>query len=175
MTFCPGVSAVIPVKKTIDRGDDEVSAERVRRYLMEHGVGYETHTHPVAYTTSEVAEAGHVSGKEMAKPVMLMAGDRLVMAVIPGDRMVDLEKAGRALRAESVRLAEEAEFAASFPDCEPGAEPPFGALYDVPILVDHGLDSPRITFNAGTHTETITMALGDYLELTKPMKADLGR
>jgi Ala-tRNA(Pro) deacylase len=111
----------------------------------------------------------------MAKTVMLMAGDRLVMAVLSGDRMVDLEKAGRALGAERVRLAEEDEFAASFPDCEPGAQPPFGDLYDVPILVDHGLDSPKITFNAGTHTETITMGLGDYLELTNPKRADLGR
>ena len=152
-----------------------MTAEQVRRYLMEHGVGYETHTHPVAYTTSEVAEAGHVSGKEMAKAVMLMADDRLVMAVIPGDKMVDLENAGQALGAENVRLAEEDEFASSFPDCEPGAEPPFGALYDVPTLVDEGLNSPRITFNAGTHTETITMTLGDYLELTKPKRSDLGR
>jgi Ala-tRNA(Pro) deacylase len=143
--------------------------------LIEHGVAYETHTHPVAYTTVEVAEVGHVSSKGMAKAVMLMAGDRLVMAVIPGDKMVDLEKAEKALGGKNVRLAEEDEFAASFPDCEPGAEPPFGALYDVPTLVDHGLDSPRITFNAGTHTETITMALGDYLELTKPKRSDLGR
>jgi Ala-tRNA(Pro) deacylase len=72
-----------------------------------------------------VAEAGHVSGKEMAKAVILMADGRLVMAVIPGDKMVDLEKAEHALGVDSVRLAEEGEFAASFPDCEPGAEPPF--------------------------------------------------
>jgi Ala-tRNA(Pro) deacylase len=110
----------------------------------------------------------------MAKAVMLVADDRLVMAVIPGNQMVDLEKAEKALDAESVRLAREDELAPSFPDCEPGGGT-FGALYDVPILVDHGLESPRITFKAGTHTETITMALSDYLELTKPKKADLGR
>jgi Ala-tRNA(Pro) deacylase len=158
-----------------DKGDDLVPAEHVRTYLMEHGVGYETHTHPLAYTTNQVAEAGDISGKEMAKAVMLIAGDRLVMAVIPGDRRVDLQKAERVLGTQRVRLAKEGEFAPSFPDCEPGAEPPFGALYDVPTLVDHGLDSPRITFNAGTHTETITMALEDYLELTKPKRADLAR
>ncbi|MGD2042158.1 MAG: YbaK/EbsC family protein [Acidimicrobiia bacterium] len=150
-----------------------MSAERLRKYLIEHGVEYETHEHPAAYTTNEVAEAEHISGKQMAKAVMLKAGDRMVMAVIPGDRMVDLEKAGKALDTVSVRLAEETEFAPSFPDCEPGAEPPFGALYDVPTLVDEGLESPRITFNAGTHTDTITMALDDYLKLTNPMKADL--
>ena len=148
-------------------------AERVRNYLMEHGVSYETRTHPKAYTTSEVAEAEHVAGSEMAKVVMLNTGAGLAMAVIPGDKMVDLDKAAAALEADDVRLAEETEFAGSFPDCETGAEPPFGALYEVPTLVDHGLDSPEITFPAGTHTETITMALGDYLDLTHPRQADL--
>ena len=113
-----------------------MSAEKVRSYLMEHGVGYETHTHPVAYTTSEVAEAEHIPGRAMAKPVMLIADGQLVMAVVPGDEKVDLEKAKKTLDVRDVRLAEESEFASRFPDCERGAEPPFGALYDVPTLVD---------------------------------------
>lgn len=150
-----------------------MSAEKVRGFLMEHGVGYETHTHSLAYTTSEVAQAEHVPGRAMAKVVMLVADDRLVMAVVPGDEKVDLEKAAKTLDANEVRLAEESEFAPSFPDCERGAEPPFGALYDVPTLVDEGLSTEEITFNAGTHTETITMALDDYLEVTNPMRADL--
>lgn len=87
--------------------------------------------------------------------------------------MVDLQKTERVLGTEKVRLAEEGEFAASFTDCEPGAEPPFGALYDVPTLVHEGLDRSPDHLNAGTHTETITMALDDYLELTKPKRADL--
>ena len=148
-------------------------AERVRNYLVEHGVSYETHTHPEAYTTSEVAQAEHVAGSEMAKVVMLSTGNDLAMAVIPGDRMVDLEKAAAALGADDVRLAEESEFAQAFSDCETGAEPPFGTLYEVPTLVDHVLNNPKITFPAGTHTETITMALDDYLKLTHPKRADL--
>jgi Ala-tRNA(Pro) deacylase len=150
-----------------------VSAEKVRSYLMEHGVAYETHAHPLAYTTSEVAQAEHVPGKAMAKVVMLVGDGRLVMTVMPGDENVDMQKAAKALDARDVRLAEEIEFAPSFPDCERGAEPPFGALYDVPTLVDEGLTSEEITFNAGTHTETISMALDDYLKLTNPMRADL--
>ncbi|MEX1133548.1 MAG: YbaK/EbsC family protein [Acidimicrobiia bacterium] len=157
----------------LEKGDDEVSAEQVRRYLMEHGVEYQIHPHATAYTTSETAEAEHVSAKEMAKVVMLTADDRLLMAVMSGDEIVDMEKARTALGANSVRLANEGEFSPSFPDCDKGAEPPFGSLYDIPMVVDQGLDSSRITFNAGTHTETITMALSDYLALTKPKRADL--
>lgn len=149
-----------------------MSAERVHSYLTEHGVDFEMHTHPVAYTTSEVAEAEHLPGNEMAKVVMLMAGDELVMAVVPGDKMVDLEKTAAALDVAQVRLAEEDEFSPSFPDCEGGAEPPFGTLYDVPTLVDEGLNS-RITFNAGSHTETISMDLEDYLEVVNAKQTDL--
>jgi Ala-tRNA(Pro) deacylase len=149
-----------------------LSAERVRDYLKEHGVGYELHTHPTAYTTSEVAQARQVPGREMAKVVMLMSEDGLVMAVVPGDRMVDLGKVSAALGVD-VQLAEEHEFAPAFPDCETGAEPPFGALYGIPTLVDSSLDTPRMTFEAGTHTETITMALDDYLNLTNPTRVDL--
>ena len=93
-----------------------MSAERVRSYLLEKGVRYETHPHAVAYTTSEVAEAGHVPGEQMAKVVMLIAGGEPVMTVVSGDRMVDLEKVAVTLGAEEVRLADESEFASSFPD-----------------------------------------------------------
>lgn len=152
-----------------------MSAERVKQYLIEHGIRHEGGAHDLAFTTSEVAEAAELPGHQIAKPVMLKADDRLVMAVVPGDRMVDLAKAALALGTESVRLAEEREFADAFPDCEPGAEPPFGTLYEVPTVVDHGLDSPRITFNAGTHTETLSIALEDYLRATHPKRADLSR
>ena len=74
---------------------------------------------------------------------------------------------------EQVRLADEAEFSPAFPDSEVGAVPPFGALYDIPTIVDSSRDNPRITFNAGTHEETITIDLEDYLKLTTPKRADM--
>jgi Ala-tRNA(Pro) deacylase len=150
-----------------------MSSERVLAHLLEHGVKHEIHSHPTAYTTSEVAEVEHVPGEQMAKPVMLMADGRLMMAVLSGNQRVDLDKAKEALGVEAVRLATEKEFSSSFPDSEKGAEPPFGALYDVATVVDQELQSRKITFNAGTHTETITMALGDYLELTRHQVVDL--
>ena len=150
-----------------------MSGERVRTFLMEHGVRYETRAHRRAFTAGEIAEAEHVPGEQMAKVVMVHSDEGLVMAVLPGNQRLDLDKAKTALKSTGVRLATEAEFSSRFPDCEVGAEPPFGALYGVAMLVDHTLQSEEITFNAGTHTETLTMALGDYLELTKPERVDL--
>lgn len=148
-------------------------AERVRKYLLEHGVQYRTNTHDTAYTAHEVAETQHIPDQQMTKATMLMADGGLVMAVLPGDHRVDMDKAKMALGAEVVRLATEAEFSPRFPDCERGAEPPFGALYDVATMVDRQLKSGQITFNDGTHVGTISMARSDYLNVTRPMMVDL--
>mgnify|MGYP000169795304 CR=1 FL=1 len=72
-----------------------------------------------------------------------------------------------------VRLAEEDEFSPAFPDCEVGAEPPFGPIYDVPMVVDEGFTGPSVAFDAGTHTDTMTVSLDDYLRVTNPKRGDL--
>lgn len=74
---------------------------------MEHGLQHQIDTHSSVYTTSEVAEAEHVLGEQMAKAVMLMADDHLVMVVLSGYQMVDLEKAKVALGVGTIRLATE--------------------------------------------------------------------
>lgn len=150
-----------------------MSAETVRRHLISNGVPFKTQSHRTAYTTRETAVAAGVPLEQMAKVVLLEVDDRLVMAVVPGDRRIDFDKAKTALDASSVMLAGEHEFAVAFPDCEMGAEPPFGFLYGIQTVVDSGLTVENITFPAGTHEESITMALTDYLSLAPPVIADL--
>lgn len=150
-----------------------MSAEKLREYLLTHGVPYEVHEHPLAFTTSRVAEVEHVSGKEIAKPVILMADDHFVMAVVPGHKHVDLNKAKEAFGCEDLRLAEESEFAEAFVDCERGAEPPLGHLYGMETIIDLRLDSPRVTFRGGSHTQTITMGLEDYRQAAHAVVGDV--
>ncbi|MDX2343621.1 MAG: YbaK/EbsC family protein [Acidimicrobiia bacterium] len=150
-----------------------MSAEKLREYLLTNGVPYEVHEHPLAYTTSRVAEVEHVTGKEIAKPVILMADDHFVMAVVPGHKHVDLAKAREAFGCEELRLAEESEFVTAFTDCERGAEPPLGHLYGMKTIVDLSLDSPRVTFRGGSHTQTITMGLEDYRVAARAVVGDV--
>ena len=139
-----------------------MGAERVREYLLTHGVAYDLHAHDRAVTAQRLAEAEHISGRRIAKPVILVADDHLVMAVIPGHLELDLEKAQRALGATTIRLAAEAEFADAFGDSEAGAEPPLGVLYGMRTVIDLRLNQETITFRGGTHEESITMAFDDF-------------
>jgi Ala-tRNA(Pro) deacylase len=140
-----------------------MSAEKLREYLLTRGIPYEIHDHPLAYEMSQVAEAEHVSGRAMAKPVIVLADDRFVMAVVPGHARIDLEKIRNVVGCRSIRMATESEFAPAFEDCEPGAEPPVGPLYGMHTIVDASLTSPTVTFRSGSHTQTITMDRDAYV------------
>lgn len=150
-----------------------MAAEKLLRLLEDAGIEYESRSHATTYTTSDTAGVEHLRGALMAKVVFFDVDDRLVMAVVPGDRRVDPERLRQALAASSVGLAGEQDFAPAFPDCEAGAEPPFGLLYGVRTVVDQALAADSITFNAGSHRETITMATADYLRLAHPERASL--
>lgn len=152
-----------------------MAAERVRDFLREKGVSFETQTHDRAVTAQEVAASEHESGWRIAKPVLLRAGDELVMVVVPAPLMVDLDRAADALATPEVRLATEEEFAEQFDDCETGAEPIFGNLYGVRVLADQRLTlEPRIRFAAGSHTETIEVATQDFLSLANARSSSVG-
>lgn len=152
-----------------------MSADRLRAYLDSEGMPYELHEHARAVTSQQLAAAEHVSGWLVAKPVMLWAGGHLVMAVLPAPMEVDLDKACGALDVDGVRLATEDEFATAFPDCETGAEPPFGHLYDVPMYIDESLVAdPHIVFRCGSHVQTMRMAMDDYLGVARPTRVEVG-
>ena len=109
---------------------------RLQEYLDRHHVHYEVLGHEAAYTAPEIAHTLHVSGKMLAKVVMIKADERFMMAVLPSNWKIDFARLKEALRSRRVRLATEDEFKGLFPDCEIGTMPPFGNLYDVPVYVD---------------------------------------
>ena len=150
--------------------------ERLESYLREERVPFEVRHHPRAVTAQEVAASEHVPGKMLAKTVMVLADGEMVMLALPAAYQVDVEKAGSALGAREIRLAQEEEFEGSFPDCEVGAMPPFGNLYDVPVYVEETLaEDETIVFRAGTHVDTMSVTYADFDRLVKPTVTKFAR
>jgi Ala-tRNA(Pro) deacylase len=143
--------------------------ERLESYLRENGVSFEVEEHPTAYTAQKIAATEHVPGRMFAKVVMATTNGDLVMLVLPAPSVVDVGKVAEVV-GEDVRLASESEFATTFADCEPGAMPPFGNLYDVDPALG---PNERIVFQAGTHSVTMSVAYADFERLTEPTVADI--
>ena len=143
--------------------------EKLRKTLEKSRIHYVSLPHDPAFTAQGIAATAHVSGNELAKTVMVKLDGRMAMAVLPAPRKVNFDRLREAAGASSAELAHEAEFAALFPNCEVGAMPPFGNLYDMEVYVDEPLThDEEIAFNAGTHTELIRMQYEDYAKLVKP-------
>lgn len=139
-------------------------------YLDTRHVPYTVITHSPAYTAQGIAGLTHISGKELAKTVMVKLDEKLVMAVLPANYHVDLAALKRAAKAKMIALAAEEEFQDRFAECETGAMPPFGNLYGLPVFADESLSRDKeIAFNAGTHRELIRMSWEDFKKLAEPM------
>src|SRR5260370_37793120 len=106
---------------------------RLREFLDHHKVKYVVISHSVAYTAQGIAALTHISGKELAKTVIVKIDGALAMALLPASLHIDLSRLRSAASANNVALASEAEFKERFSDCETGAMPPFGNLYDMAV------------------------------------------
>ena len=145
--------------------------QRLKSFLDSNYVPYESLTHSTTYTAQGTATLMQISGKDVAKTVVLCVGEhnpKIVLAVLPGSRHVKFETLATLL-GKHVRLASEEEFIRLFPDCELGAMPPFGALYNLPVYVDESLAKDKeVVFNAGTHHDAVRMAYEDFAKLASP-------
>jgi len=141
---------------------------RLKSHLDQSKISYSQISHIPTYTAQGAASVMHVPGKEVAKTVVVRAGEKTLLAVLSASFHVNLNKLASIVGCD-VRLATESECYASFPDCEPGAVPPFGELYGLPVYMDEALaDDPEIIFSVGTHSDAIRMGNADFVHLAKP-------
>jgi len=141
---------------------------RLKSHLDQAKISYSQSSHIPTYTAQGAASIMHVPGKDVAKTVVLRAGEKTLLAVLPASCHVNLNKLASIVGCD-VRLATESECYGLFPDCEPGAVPPFGELYDLPVYLDEALaDDPEIVFSVGTHSDAIRMGNADFVHLAKP-------
>lgn len=143
--------------------------KKLKEYLDSQGIEYVSINHSLAYTAQRIAASAHISGKEIAKTVVLKVDGKMTMAILPASCKINFDLLKSALNAKNAEIATEKEFKDLFPDCEVGAMPPFGNLYGMDVYVAEKLtQDEEIAFNAGSHRELIKLAYKDYEKLVKP-------
>ncbi len=142
---------------------------RLIDFLTQRQIPHTRLSHRPAYTANRIAQVLHVPGQEMAKTVLVRTDHGHVLAVLPSTCLVDLDELRQMIGEEHAWLASESEIETLFPDCERGAMPPFGSLYDLPTLVDESMtEDDEIVFEGETHQEAIRMRFADYLAVEHP-------
>jgi Ala-tRNA(Pro) deacylase len=143
--------------------------KKLKEFLDSQKVKYISSSHSPAFTSQEIAAAAHVSGKQLAKTVIVKMDSKLAMVVVPANDQVNFSQLREITGAKELDLASESEFKDKFPGCEVGAMPPFGNLYDMPVFVSSKLSHEnQILFCAGSHSELIQLSFKDFENLVKP-------
>ena len=143
--------------------------KKLKEFLDRERIKYVSIVHSTAYTAQEVAASTHITGKELAKVVIVKLDGDMAMAVLPANRKIVLQDLREVTGSDQVKFASEEEFKAKFPECETGAMPPFGNLYGMEVYAAASLsENEEIAFNAGSHTEVIKLAYRDFERLAKP-------
>jgi len=148
---------------------------KVTEYLSDNAVEFDVIEHLPVYDAGRLAHAVHVSGREVAKTVLLKStvGDSFLVAVLPSNRAIDFDQLRDDLGGAEYKLASEAEIAEHCPDCELGVLPPFGKDYGMDVIVDQSLTADEhIVFEGNTHQEAIRIAYADFARLAHPLVAE---
>ena len=139
---------------------------RLEHWLTAEGARFRVLEHAPVFTSEEAATVRGTPLESGAKALVMLAADAPVHVVLPGSRRVDNAKVRAVLGTRTLRFATPEELLA-LTGCVPGAVPPFGNLFGLPVLVDAALVArDEIAFNAGSNTTSIIMACADFLRLS---------
>jgi prolyl-tRNA editing enzyme YbaK/EbsC (Cys-tRNA(Pro) deacylase) len=146
--------------------------QSLKRLLDDNHVAYEVHTHRLTFTAKDTAVADGVPSSEMAKVLVLRGHDRLVLAVVPASRTLELDQ----LR-EAVGDPDSASPRAQFTDAFPHASRSHSALrwlFDMPVWVDDRSDARRRRSSTAI-TADRAHRHQDFVRLAKPQFGEFSR
>jgi Ala-tRNA(Pro) deacylase len=149
--------------------------ERLERWLREQGVAFRLLEHAPVFTSEEASRVRGTPIEAGAKALVLRAEDQPVQVVLPGHRRVDNARVRAVLGTRTLRFATPEELFA-LTGCVPGAVPPFGNLFGLPVLADAELAGREdIAFNAGSNAVSIVMRAADFIRLSEARVHPLSR
>jgi len=140
-------------------------ATTIQDYLESHRVVFDVLEHPHTDSTLRTAEAAHISGDQLAKPVLLGDDSSYLLAIIPATHRLELDRLNQVM-ARSLEMIEEDEMEATFSDCEKGAIPAIGDAYGIDTVLDTSLSHQSdVYFESGDHEHLIHMTGEDFRHL----------
>lgn len=144
-------------------------SKRLKYFLDNSKIDYKITNHAIAFSALELSEVTHIPEQNLAKTIIVKTPTQMLMCVVRANDALDMTLLKKVLNQTDVVLATEEEFSREFPDCEVGAMPPFGNLYDMDVYVSDTLAQDKdIYFNAGNHSEIIKLSYSDYEHLVHP-------
>ncbi len=145
----------------------------ILNYMKGRYSNYTTVKHPATTTALACARKVNCGATQMAKTIVVEVDNQNSMFVLPAGDRIHMATLKDVIGAKSIHMLTEDELSKAFPDCETGAQPPFGELYKMPVYISPHFGSlENIFFEGGTHTEALKVSFDEYLNNEHPKLAD---
>ena len=140
--------------------------KKVAAFMEKSGVKYEAIVHRTVFTAFDKAATMRVKTAAIAKVLVLKADKDLIMAVVGGDKNLDIDKLQKMAKAKKIDFAKEKAIGEVFKGIDPGAVPPFSGLWSMKLFCDKKiLESPKLILSAGSYETSLKMAPGAFKKL----------
>lgn len=113
---------------------------RIQNYLIDHGVAYQQIGCPARDTLYEAAQAALLPAGKVLRASLVESSVGLLMAILPCDRILDVEALSARLGCD-IWPATELALTRHFPDCDARFIPGLPQAYEIPAIVDDSIAS----------------------------------
>jgi len=145
--------------------------KKIINFLNKSEVKYEVIKHRPVYTAIDKARTLKIKGGLVGKTVILKSNKSVFIVLIPAETIVNLEKIEKILNLKKVGFANEKWLKENLKGVKEGAVPPFGPIWNLPVLVDKLLlKNSKIIINSGERTESIQLTPSGLRRLIPNLK-----
>ncbi len=131
---------------------------KVEKFLVKTSIKYEILAHRTVYTAFDKAATLKIKPAAIAKVLVIKIDKELAMAVIGGNRNLNMDKLAKLAKAKKIDFAKEKIIAETFKGIDPGAIPPFADLWQTRVFCDKKfLESPKIIISSGSYEASLTI------------------
>lgn len=135
--------------------------------LKKSSVSFQLIDHPPTRTAQEAAKVAGSKPEEVAKSLVLMADKKPMLVIVAGDRRIDFKTLKKLKGIKDLRMATPEEVLAQT-DCPIGSVPPFGQLFNLPVIIDSAIEKmDEVVFSPGTNIQSVRMKAKDLLKILK--------
>lgn len=153
--------------------------------LNSSNIKYIPKEHRKVYTTFDAAQTQKINLSSLAKTLLIKADKEFVFAVIPGNRMLEIQKLKKLVnkyleqdgenKAKNLSIANEMQIKRNITK-NIGALPPFGSIYGCRTYVDKLLlRNKKINLNAGSFTNSLEITPAQYKKFEKPIEGNISK
>lgn len=140
-------------------------AASVKKLFSTERIPYRVFSHERTASLDQAAEALNLDKAKVVRTEVLGDNLGIILAVAPLEKKINFAKLKKQLQRNLIVLAD-SNINRIFADCEAGTQPPFGAPYNLQVLLDSSLTELDIVyFRAGSQTSVVQLAIDDFLYL----------